>query len=95
MAMPPLLGCGAGSVISRRGTWVPSLSSVAATGSAVRSGKVTRSAGATSNAAAMRFSQSTETVRVPVSRRPIVWAVVGGTHRCATSSRVSPLALRT
>jgi hypothetical protein len=43
----------------------------------------------------MRLSQPTETVRVPVSSRPIVCAVVGGTQRCATSSSVSPLARRT
>src|SRR4051812_46272529 len=43
----------------------------------------------------MRFNQPTETVRVPVSSRPIVWAVVGGSQRCPTSSSVSPLALRT
>ena len=40
-------------------------------------------------------SEPTETVRVPVSRRPIVWAVVGGEQRPATSSSVSPFAFRT
>src|SRR3990167_3734740 len=43
----------------------------------------------------MRLSQPIDTVRVPVSSRPMVWAVVGGSQRLATSSRVSPFARRT
>jgi hypothetical protein len=37
----------------------------------------------------------TDTVLVPVSRRPMVCGVVGGSHRSATSCRVSFLARRT
>ena len=37
-----------------------------------RAGSVTRSAASTPSALAIRFSQPTETVRVPVSSRPIV-----------------------
>src|SRR4030095_7403917 len=44
---------------------------------------------------AMRLSQPTETVRVPVSRRPIVCGVVGGTQALATSSSVIARARRT
>ena len=44
---------------------------------------------------AMRFSQPTETVRVPVSRRPMVCGVVGGSQPPATSSSVIPRARRT
>jgi hypothetical protein len=43
----------------------------------------------------MRLSQPIETVRVPVSSRPIVCAVVIGSQRLATSSSVMPLARRT
>src|SRR3954466_4619516 len=43
----------------------------------------------------MRLSQPTETVRVPVSSRPIVCGVVGGSQRSATSCRVIFLARRT
>ena len=43
----------------------------------------------------MRLSQPTETVRVPVSSRPIVCGVVGGSQRRATSSSVIPRARRT
>jgi hypothetical protein len=44
---------------------------------------------------AIRLSQPTDTVRDPVSSRPIVWAVVGGSQRLPTSYKVSRLALRT
>ena len=60
-----------------------------------RSGSVTRSAASTSSAAAMRFSQPTETVRVPVSSRPTVCGVVGGSQRSATSWSVIRRARRT
>ena len=43
----------------------------------------------------MRLSQPIETVRVPVSSRPIVCGVVGGLQACATSSSVIPRARRT
>ena len=43
----------------------------------------------------MRLSQPTETVRVPVSRRPMVCGVVGGAQALATSSSVIPRARRT
>src|SRR4029453_13519154 len=43
----------------------------------------------------MRLSQPTETVRVPVSSRPMVCGVVGGTQALATSSSVMPRARRT
>src|SRR5688572_12791882 len=43
----------------------------------------------------IRLSQPTDTVRVPVSRRPMVCGVVGGSQALATSSRVIPRARRT
>ena len=42
-----------------------------------------------------RDTVPTETVRVPVSNRPIVCGVVGGTQALATSSSVIPRARRT
>ena len=42
-----------------------------------------------------RFIQPSERLRIPVSSRPMVCAVVGGSQRSATSSRVYPLARRT
>ncbi len=60
-----------------------------------RIGSVTRSAGVQPRAAAIRFSQGSDTVRVPISSRPIVCGVVGGEQARATSSRVMPLARRT
>ena len=68
---------------------------IAATGTSGRSGIVTSVALATSIAAAIRSSQSMDTVRMPVSSRPMVCAVVGGTQAAATSAKVSPRALRT
>src|SRR5690606_36509038 len=68
---------------------------IAATGISSRSGRLTRSAASTPSAAAIRFSQPTETVRVPVSSRPIVCGVVGGTQRSATSCSVMLRARRT
>ena len=65
---------------SRRGAWAPSWSSIAATGMSSRSRQVTSSAASTSSAAAIRFSQPTDTVRAPVSSRPMVCGVVGGRH---------------
>src|SRR5262249_4153842 len=53
------------------------------------------SCASTPSALAILFNHPTETVRVPVSRRPIVCGVVGGSHRLATSSRVMPRARRT
>ena len=77
--------CGGMMTAARRGAWAPALSSRAATGTSARSGRRTRSPAATPSAAAMRLSQPTDTVRVPVSRRPMVCGVVGGLHRAATS----------
>ena len=51
---------------------------------------LTSSWGSTSSAAAMRFIQPSESERMPVSSRPIVWAVVGGAQRAATSAKVRP-----
>src|SRR3954466_2091857 len=68
---------------------------MAATGKSSRSPSDTRSPASTPSALAMRLSQPTETVRVPVSSRPMVCGVVGGSQRSATSCSVSRLARRT
>src|SRR5688572_6133513 len=68
---------------------------MATTPKSARSPWSTRSDASTSSAAAIRFSQPTDTVRVPVSRRPMVCGVVGGSQAWATSSRVIPRARRT
>src|SRR5258705_5716914 len=89
----PILG---GTTIAvRRGAAAPFCPSNAATLRSDVSPPSTRSWASTPSALAMRLSQPTETVRVPVSSRPIVWGVVGGSHCFATSSSVMPRALRT
>lgn len=77
------------------GADAPSAPSTAMTFSSETEREAMRSWESTFIALAMRSSHATETLRAPVSSRPIVWGVVVGSQRRATSSSVSPCARRT
>src|SRR3982751_3136640 len=91
--LPPILGTTIRS--SLVGACAPSSRNIAATGKSCWSGNCTNSLESTPRPAAIRLSQPSDKVRVPVSSRPIVCAVVGGLQRSATSAKVRPFALRT
>src|SRR3546814_2379302 len=70
IASAPDEGRGGTAVSAFRGALTPDAPRMATTGRSCLSGWVTSCEGSTPNAPAMRFSQATETVRVPVSNRP-------------------------
>src|ERR1043165_9968665 len=85
-----------GTMIAERlGATAPPGPRIAATFSSDDSPPWTKSSASTPSALAIRLGQPTDTVRVPVSRRPMVCGVVGGSHFRATSSSVIPRARRT